>query len=209
MENMNSLRNDYFALRHGQSMANVAKIIASNPEIACTTYGLSEVGQEQATKAGRTVVEQLQDAPYSQILVLTSDLLRAKQTAETVASAVQEANIPLYTENVVVETRLRERGFGDWDGGSDQHYHDVWKDDVIDPLHEIKGVESVMSVMDRSTRCITEWDAKLEGAMIICVAHGDVLQILQTAFQKLDGSKHRTMEHLETATLRSLSLAES
>jgi probable phosphoglycerate mutase len=209
LEDISSLRNDYFALRHGQSMANVAKIIASNPEIACTKYGLSEVGKDQAIKAGETAAEVFQNEKYSGVLILTSDLLRAKQTAETVAEAVQKASIPLYTDAVVIETRLRERAFGEWDGGSDEHYNDVWKDDATDPLHQLHGVESVVSVMDRATKCITQWDERIENYMVICVAHGDVLQILQTAFCKMDGSKHRTLENLETATLRRMPLAST
>ena len=42
--------------------------------------------------------------------------------------------------------------------------------------------------------------------MIVLVAHGDVLQILQTAFLKRDGKYHRSVEHLETAQLRKLEL---
>jgi probable phosphoglycerate mutase len=216
LEESSSLNNDYFALRHGQSLANVAQIIASNPELACHNYGLSEVGKEQAKMAGATVVELYntqsqhpqKNYNYEGILLLSSDLLRAKETAEIVAEALQAASIPLYYDNVVIETRLRERGFGAWDGGSDKHYPDVWKDDAMDPTHEIQGVESVLSVMDRATQCIREWDTLVPNQMmVICVAHGDVLQILQTAFTKLDGSKHRTLEHLETATLRRLELA--
>jgi broad specificity phosphatase PhoE len=216
LEEASCLKNDFFAMRHGQSMANVAGLIASNPNIACTAYGLSTVGKEQAIQAGATVVERYQQQQqeimkangncYQGVLILSSDLLRAKETAETVAKAVQKALIPLYDDRVVIETRLRERGFGEWDGGSDEHYQDVWKEDVMDPTHEIKSVESVLSVMDRASTSVLEWDEKVQNHFIICVAHGDVLQILQTAFSKLDGSKHRTLDHLETATLRPLLL---
>lgn len=209
LEDISSLRNEYYALRHGQSMANVANIIASNPEMACTNYGLSQiVGQGQAIKAGDSVVEEFQKCPkkYRGILILASDLLRARETGEIVADAVKQASIPLHTDSVVIETRLRERGFGEWDGGSDEHYQDVWNDDAIDPWHTLKGVESVMSVMERSTGCIVDIDKQFKDFMVICVAHGDVLQITQTAFMKMDGSKHRTMEHLETATLRRMPL---
>jgi broad specificity phosphatase PhoE len=188
-------------------MANVAKIIASNPEIACTNYGLSPVGKYQAVEAGQDVVQRYQEQTYQGVLILTSDLLRAKETAETIAEAVQKASIPLYNHGVVIETRLRERGFGEWDGGSDEHYDDVWKDDAVDPTHTIKGVESVLSVMDRSSTCVLEWDKIVQNHFVICVAHGDVLQMLQTSFSKMDGSKHRTLDHLETATLRPLLLA--
>lgn len=204
---VSSLQNEYFALRHGQSKANVAKIIASSPEIACTNYGLSPAGKDQAIRAGQDVVQRYQEQTYQGVLILASDLLRAKETAETVAEAVQKASIPLYNNGVVIETRLRERGFGEWDGGSDEHYNDVWKDDAIDPTHTIQGVESVVSVMDRSSTCVLEWDIIVQNYFVICVAHGDVLQMLQTSFSKMDGSKHRTLDHLETATLRPLLLA--
>ena len=36
------------------------------------------------------------------------------------------------------------------------------------------------------------------------VAHGDVLQILQTHFAGVDVSAHRQLDHLPTATLREL-----
>ena len=208
LEQLSTLRNEYFALRHGQSKANVAKIIASNPSIACTGYGLSDVGKSQARVAGESVVRcyQTSSRRYKGIAILSSDLVRARETAEYVAEAAREASIPLYNDGVVIETRLRERGFGEYDLRDDCHYHDVWKDDAIDPTHENKGVESVMSVTDRSTACIVEWDEALQDYFVVCVAHGDVLQILQTAFHKMDGSKHRSLDHLETATLRPLVL---
>ena len=42
--------------------------------------------------------------------------------------------------------------------------------------------------------------------MVVLVAHGDVLQILQTRFACVDPRTHRSLPHLETAPLRSLSL---
>lgn len=208
LESISSLKNSYFALRHGQSKANVAKIIASDPDVATLKYGLSDLGHEQAASAGETIVEELQSKEYDGVLILSSDLLRAKETAETAAEAVKAANIKILSNDVIVERRLRERGFGEWDGGSDEHYADVWRDDAKDPTHSIRGVESVMSVTDRATAMILEWDEKCDNHLVLCVAHGDVLQILQTAFSKLDGSLHRSLDHLETATLRKLGLGQ-
>ena len=86
------------------------------------------------------------------------------------------------------------------------HYQDVWNDDALDPSHTVANVESVNSVLDRTTTCVLEWDPKFSNQLVLLVAHGDVLQITQTAFLKKDGSLHRTLEHLETATLRPLAL---
>lgn len=174
---------------------------------ATIQHGLSESGKEQAKKAGKDVVDYYQQHNHDGIVILSSDYKRAKETAQIVADCCLEGNLPLDRNHVIIETRLRERWFGDWDGGSDIHYKDVWKDDAIDPSHTLKNVESVNSVMNRTTSCVLEWDEKLSNKLILLVAHGDVLQITQTAFIKLDGSLHRTCEHLETATLRPLVLA--
>ena len=48
-----NLQNSYCALRHGQSLANVAKIISSDPKISTVEHGLSEFGHQQAIDAGR------------------------------------------------------------------------------------------------------------------------------------------------------------
>lgn len=205
LETHNDLRNSYYALRHGQSKANVAGIIASDPKVATVEYGLSDLGKEQATKAGRAILEEYSSKGYDGILVLSSDFLRAMETAECASQAVKDAE-EIQFDSITVETRLRERFFGKWDLGSDKHYNDVWVDDAVDPSHTKNGVESVQSVLHRTTEMILEWDQKYKGHMIICVAHGDVLQILQSGFNKIDCSQHRSLEHLETATLRKLEL---
>ena len=232
---ISSLHQRYFALRHGQSLANVAGLIASDPEVACKKYGLSDLGKEQARSAGNDLVERFvemerlssvnQDVvrPLG-IVIVSSDLLRAKETAQIVADTIMNSgkSICLYLngDEVFTDRRLRERYFGEWDLKSDVHYADVWKDDAIDPFHEINGVEPVWSVVDRTTSCVLDWDGRiwpveddhgrrLEGQLwVIFVAHGDVLQIMQTAFSKTDPSKHRSLEHLETATLRPLHLSK-
>ena len=210
MECIDSLQQDYFALRHGQSLANVAGIIMSNPAQACTNYGLSDTGKEQATAAAQDVRQVFEKNDYDALVLLTSDLRRAKETAMIVGE--KNSILPIHQKQVIIETRLRERWFGEWDGTSDDNYHKVWKDDALDASHEIKGVESVKDVMDRTTKCILEWDELLASeysnrCLVILAAHGDVLQILQTAFEKMDGRLHRTLPHLETAQLRQLHLS--
>jgi len=214
-----SLRNDFFALRHGQSEANVAGLIASDPAVARHKYGLSATGQQQAQKAAQEIIRTAfagsiergggggSSKKYSGIVVISSDLLRAKETAELAVQWIQNLDddrLVLHTGGLILDTRLRERGFGTWDGTADSNYPRVWKDDALDSSHTVNGVENVDSVMRRATELVVEYDQKLENHMIVLTAHGDVLQILQTAFMKLPGTQHRTVEHLETATLRRL-----
>lgn len=122
---------------------------------------------------------------------------------------LKKKDVPLYRDGVVLETRLRERYFGTLNGGPDSEYQSVWDEDVVDPNHTKFGVESVNDVVRRTTRLVLQMEEKdpLEDDYVcILVAHGDVLQILQTGFEKMDGAQHRTLPHLETAVPRALCL---
>ena len=68
------------------------------------------------------------------------------------------------------------------------------------------NVESVMSVIDRTTSLIEELEQKHDNCIIILVAHGDVLQILQTAFLDISPREHRKLPHLKQAEIRRMSL---
>ena len=218
-----SLRHSYSALRHGQSLANVAKIISSDPAISTVEHGLSDFGHEQAQEAGKLFAKQFQadndnddgggegNDEYCGVAIFSSDFKRARETAQHMADACMSSSIPLYNDGVVLETKLRERNFGTLNGGSDDRYQDVWDIDIKDPTHNEFDVESVYSVVERTTKLVLDIDQELTNASegekkykcILC-AHGDVLQILQTGFKKMDGSLHRTLPHLETATVREL-----
>ena len=96
------LRHTYFGLRHGQSLANVEKIICSNPEIATKHFGLSKKGNEQAENAGWELIEdfvntraycQQNQIPHPMgIAICASDFLRAKETALGLVDAVRFYN---------------------------------------------------------------------------------------------------------------------
>jgi len=198
-------RNEYYLLRHGESLANVQGVISSNPAVATKEHGLSESGKLQAKDAARKFME---FATGRHVAIVSSDFTRAKETAQIVSlrfSAQPEAHI--FNHGVVLDKRLRERYFGEWDGTSTENYARVWEDDARDADHTVKGVESVNSVLQRTTELVAELDNKLDPNylwVVLLVAHGDVLQILQTAALGLDPTKHRSIDHLETATLRKL-----
>jgi probable phosphoglycerate mutase len=208
--------NAFFALRHGQSRANVRGVICSAPAVATLPeYGLSELGREQARQAGRDVLAALADGGFRGLCLLSSDYARARETAAAVrdaylvaahASGGDQPLPPLYQQQVILDQRLRERWFGDYDMQSDSHYRLVWEEDARDASHTLRNVESVDAVRRRAAELVAEYDAALRDHMVVFVAHGDVLQILQTAFLNLDARRHRSLEHLETAKLRRLTL---
>ena len=199
----------YVALRHGESEANVQGIISSEPSVAVVQHGLSAAGREQAQQACVALVE-LARASGCGLAIVTSDFKRALETAQAVHEAAELAGVPRWPPQAPhVEVRLRERFFGELNGGSDANYGRVWAEDAVSAQHEAFGVESVDSVVARTGELLGDLDstaALREQKWLVClVAHGDVLQIMQCAhFEQQDPRLHRQLEHLPTATPREL-----
>jgi broad specificity phosphatase PhoE len=193
-------------VRHGNSQANQLKIISSLPELATITHGLSPLGVEQA-QASVTKFCDDHDLSETGVLLVSSDFTRARETASIFAAEFIKRGVSLEGSSAVsFDVRLRERFFGDFDAGSDSNYQKVWTVDAVSADHIEFNVESVNSVVRRTTELVKEVDSQFVDKVLFFFAHGDVLQILQTAVEKIDGSKHRQLKHLETADFRQLVL---
>lgn len=186
-----SLKNRYFAFRHGESRANVEGIIVSDPAVGTVEYGLSEVGKQQVESSTREL------PPLNEATIVASDFLRTVETAEIIRNT-------LGVESVRLDPRLRERYFGEWDGACYLHYADTWKKDEIDPDQGVGGAESANSVRRRMEEAVMDLDAEFAGRDIILVSHGDPLRMLQTAFAGLDTELNRTIPYFETGGWRLL-----
>eukprot|EP00475_Leptophrys_vorax_P028750 TRINITY_DN4180_c0_g1_i1.p1 TRINITY_DN4180_c0_g1~~TRINITY_DN4180_c0_g1_i1.p1 ORF type:complete len:218 (-),score=45.87 TRINITY_DN4180_c0_g1_i1:330-983(-) len=169
MRKVNRLRNTFYIMRHGQSMANVEGIISSDPDVATLTHGLSPQGKEEARKGANEFVQMLTDhmatspsparfpsfdesprrltMTLPDVVVYCSPFLRAKETAQIVCDVVNSARRALFhrTEledlTPIEHVDLRERYFGELDGKSDDRYADVWSEDSKDPEHHQFHVE--------------------------------------------------------------------
>ena len=193
-----TLKNTYFAMRHGESMANVEGIIISTPENGIPKYGLSNEGRGQVERSVSDALSNSRLDATTQIV--SSDFKRAHESAE-IARQLLASKHPLK-----LDARLRERDFGDFELKSNIHYQTVWDNDVIDSSHTIDNAESADAVMQRATKLVLELENMYENESFLLVAHGDTIQILQTAFKKYSASKQRELKHLETAEIRLLEL---
>ncbi|MCL2804212.1 MAG: histidine phosphatase family protein, partial [Micrococcales bacterium] len=93
--------------RHGQTAYNKARRIQGQSDIP-----LDETGLAQAATAAEQLVELEPGA------IVSSDLVRAAATAGALAA--------LTGLEVSLDTRLRERNFGDWEGESAANLHERW-----------------------------------------------------------------------------------
>ncbi len=189
------LNNTYFALRHGQSMANVKDLIVSDPETGVANYGLSETGRDQAAKA-------FDNCPGlgADTLIISSDFLRTRETAAIAARVLGVESDIRFTP------LLRERFFGKWEMTTGWNYDCVWALDVKGETEPGSRVEPVGNVLSRGLACLKELETDFQGRHILLVSHGDTLQILMTFFAGLSPYLHRNLPHLETAEVRRLSI---
>lgn len=198
LENFIQLRNRYIAVRHGESEANIAHLISSDPMTGIDRHGLSPYGRKQVEENTKIFLRN-NDPSEKNYMIISSDFRRARETAEILAS-----NLP-NTPSIQFDSRLRERYFGIYDNTSDENYPLIWKND--EENGENDQVEPVEKVRERTTALIVELEEKYPQQVIFLVSHGDSLQILQTAFERFpQANKQRYLPHIERAEFRELSL---
>ena len=185
------LANRYRVMRHGESKANAAGLIVSS--IGADRggdYGLTGAGRGQALAAARA------SGLPAGTLICASDFARASQTAAIVAGCVGADGVTLAPE-------LRERYFGDLDGGSVAGYQRVWAADEAGGA-PVAGAEPAAAVFERAAALVTALEVRYAGRDVLLVSHGDTLQILLAGFAGLDPARHRRLAPLGTAEIRPL-----
>ena len=188
---MTAFRNSYLIMRHGQSEANVAGIVVSDPATGCERFGLTPLGRAQVI----TSIDEHKEQGFTQIIC--SDFLRTQQTAELAANT-------LNLEAPQVDTGLRERFFGRFEGLADIHYEGVWQRDQITGQQTDDKVETTEAVLQRGLRVLQKLEQQFHNQVILLVSHGDMLQILRTAFVDKTPQQHRSLSHHETAEIKHL-----
>ncbi|WP_295532147.1 histidine phosphatase family protein [uncultured Pseudacidovorax sp.] len=180
------------AVRHGETLWNVDTRIQGQLDIP-----LNDEGQWQAQQVGRA----LADEPIAAIYA--SDLARAWQTASAIAQAHPAAPA------LIAEPRLRERGFGIFEGRTFAEIEAElpeqalkWRKRVPDFAPE--GGENLLVFRDRIVAVAAELAARHPGELIVLVAHGGVMDVLYRAATGQELQAPRTWELRNAAINRLL-----
>ncbi len=157
---------EFWLVRHGQTEWNLTGRWQGQ---ATDAPGLNDTGLAQAL----TIHEQLKGIEISTIY--SSDLLRARQTAELVAQ-------PLGL-SVTLEPRLREINLGVWEGmPSDEieaKYPKELSERARNPFNtRAPDGESPREVADRVLSAVNEIASKHRNESILIVAHGISLAVI-------------------------------
>ncbi len=158
---VNQTSTTIIAVRHGQTEWNVRRL-----EQGQLDSPLTELGRRQAAALAEALADQGIQAIYS------SDLGRARQTADTIAARL---GLPVHDE-----PRLRELGLGILEGRTladfaSDHPAEAAALEANDPDYALPGGESFRQCYTRAVACVQEIAAAHPGGVALVVTHGGVL----------------------------------
>lgn len=163
-------------VRHGQTDYNARGLFQGSSDIP-----LNATGREQAHHA----LDHAADIPWD--AVVSSPLLRARETAEIIAA---DHAIPLGP----ADPRLAEIDWGAAEG------HDVAEMEARYPERAFPGREDDQAVADRGYDALEDLERRFPGRNVLVVAHGTIIRYL------LSGIAERAMDSIPNATLSIITL---
>jgi len=150
-------------LRHGESMAQVDRIIGGH----ASCRGLSPRGREQVA-ALRDRLARTRELQAD--VLLTSVLPRAIETAEIVAPAIGGLE-------AVQDCDLCEIHAGEADGLTWDEYDARYRTDAFDPdVAPAPGMESVNAFVERVSRALRRYAEEHAGRTIVAAVHGGIVE---------------------------------
>lgn len=155
---------EMWLVRHGQTDWNLAGIYQGQSDIP-----LNETGIAQAKELAQSLAGTHFDAIYS------SDLLRARQTAEIIAG---QFDLP-----VITDPRLREIRQGVWEGMTIQEVKrkyapDFTRDAELITIPRAEGAESLAEVITRMVEAANDIHNRHNGHRVLLASHGLAVAVL-------------------------------
>lgn len=165
-----------YIVRHGQTDWNVEKRIQGVSDIP-----LNEAGKLQVA----ALRDMLNSLSFS--YCYSSDLQRAVQTAHILLEG--NGFVP-----VQLDSRLRQRNFGSWEG---RLY-----DELHDSLQWQRQVESDTAMQERIVTCLYEIAERHKGAYILIITHGGVMRNLIATASTVFKPEEIQVENMAILTLK-------
>ena len=166
-QQLSAIETNLFLVRHGETEYNRRRIVQGRG----VDVPLNETGVLQA----RALAKRIENHDID--VLVTSTLLRARQTAKIVAERVGH-------KEIISLHDLEEMSWGKYEGHAqsqelkqafDQMRTD-WKNGIYD--RPVEGGESLLDVRFRAVSAINYIVDRFEGSRVLIVAHGRLLRIL-------------------------------
>ena len=171
-------------VRHGETDWNSEKKLQGSTDIPLNGQGILQAEETERLLAGEKFDR-----------IVCSPLERAKRTAEIIN---RKRGVPL-----IVDERIRERGFGDLEGKpySQEDFNLWWKKDFDFEKH---GMESVGSLLERTKLMIDELKRKYPTETVLIVSHGGSFVAVDSYFNGYPDDS-QTLRFIPNCTVRKFS----
>ena len=144
-----------YLLRHGETDWNIEGRLQGRMDIP-----MNESGKEQITSIGHY----LKDRGFCVGRIISSPLLRAKETAEIISKAID------FQGNILFDELLLERSFGKLEGV-------LWSPEI--DLNDMKyGIESVEILCQRGQEVLSKY---IDEKDVLIIAHGAIIKAIVAA----------------------------
>lgn len=185
---------EIYLARHGQNKDNVNGILNGHRDLP-----LTEVGRAQAIEAAQNILQH--NLKFD--AVLSSPLIRAKETAEIIAT---QTGAP----DPIVHELLIERDFGVMTGKPVADIKTlcapaIIETDTITYFLEPPGAETFPDLLLRAGRLLAELATTYKDKTILLVAHGDIGKMIYASYYKLPWETVLTQFHFGNSELLRLS----
>ncbi len=189
--------NRYVLMRHGESQHNLTDSVSCKPDPKNT---LTERGRGQVLDTAKKLKKEKIDIIYS------SDLERAKETAQIVAKEVGVA-----PEYIFSSSEIRELNAGVYEGKTWKEYRESFATSESRFDTPPKDGETLMDAYCRSMKFLYDLEKKHKGKKILIVSHGDILYFMEAGSRGLVRSQlvqdFSLKTKFETAEWRELSFS--
>lgn len=186
-------RNEYFAIRHGESEGNVKGVL--NSKNSPISFKLTELGRENTKKSAKKLKGKID-------VIYASPLDRTRETAEIVADAVGYPK-----DQIVFDERLREMEFSELDNGPEENFQKLFADRRDYFTKSERGVENRLEIKRRVGDFLESIDRERQGKKILIVSHSAPIWMLVSAAQGLDidqmlALKPRGAEYIDNSEIK-------
>lgn len=163
------IKSNWFLVRHGETDWNRKERIQGHADTHLNETGIA---QAEAT------ADFLRDTHID--LIVSSDLARAKETAEIIARATGA--------EVIFDEALREMDFGDLEGMFIPEVNEKYGDFLGRPYKELGG-EVFEEVEERAMGALHKYRKDHEHKNIVIVSHGALMGLVIKNIRKIDHAK--------------------
>ncbi len=165
-------RNTYYVMRHGEAENNVKNILSSKPD---DPHNLTENGKGQVRQGAQSLKGKNID------LIISSDFIRTKQTAEISAEV-----IGLPKDKILFDPRIREFNAGDFDGQNITAYHVFIGSFLNGFVKTPPRGENYYEVKRRVGDFLYDLESRYSGKNILIVSHETPLWAMFSVASGLD-----------------------